>query len=184
MRHGANAGATGEPRQSPAPARPQDVGVGAVRRVCDISVRRFSSDARRQHPDDTSQAREARCPQRVADDPTGEIPIGRKVADGFVQPRFAALPARIAWALIRGLTRAGRRRNLLFMSTTFRAGPRPCDGGHRRDGIEVLGCDQQICRDPAAIRTSISCVVVRGAPARVAHRAGVARRLLGWLIVS
>ena len=116
MRHGANAGATGEPRQSPAPARPQDVGVGAVRRVCDISVRRFSSDARRQHPDDTSQAREARCPQRVADDPTGEIPIGRKVADGFVQPRFAALPARIAWALIRGLTRAGRRRNLLFMS--------------------------------------------------------------------
>ena len=118
MRHGANAGATGEPRQSPAPARPQDVGVGAVRRVCDISVRRFSSDARRQHPDDTSQAREARCPQRVADDPTGEIPIGRKVADGFVQPRFAALPARIAWALIRGLTRAGRRRNLLSMSTT------------------------------------------------------------------
>lgn len=44
-----------------------------------------------------------------------EIPIGRKVADGFVQPRFAALPARITWSHSRGLTRAGGRRNLLFV---------------------------------------------------------------------
>ena len=35
--------------------------------------------------------------------------------DAFVQRRFAALPAHVAWPQSRDLTRAGGRRNLLFI---------------------------------------------------------------------
>ena len=75
--------------------------------------------------------RAGRRPHCIRDDPlhnvdyhdrSVEIPIGRKVADGFVQRRFAALPARITWAHSRGLTRAGRRRNLLILTESWNRG--------------------------------------------------------------